>query len=387
MTAKELIALLADCGLAPVVLGSPETGPLVVVAPELAGRVMAAASNPGEELSAYLAEGQIRDGFSQDGKSGWNNFGGAERIWLAPEGGPHGFMFAGHDQTYDRYRLQESHHAIRFQVLSASATQVTMEAACEPVTASGNRLRVHIKRTIRLLEDCPFAAQAECAGFESETEIKNAGDRDWTQSTGVPAIWTLGQFRSTPSSIIVVPIRSGNEADLGPRVITDYFQHLCPSGRMPDEAWQVGARCILLRADGSVQTKIDVTRHRTVGRLASFDFEAGICNAVEFDVHPTKPYAASYWLPWQGDPRNGAALSAFCLAGDADGPNPPFHELETFSPAAELPPGGTLTHRARTWSIRAGAEVLSRIAEESFHAGADAMTHPRIATPPAHPHL
>src|SRR5260221_241546 len=90
----DIVSLLKTNHCEPVVLKGSDENHWVVVAPKLTGRVMSISADGAEgRSSSFTNEKQIQAGFSHAGKGDWNNFGGIERIWFAPEGGKYGFFF------------------------------------------------------------------------------------------------------------------------------------------------------------------------------------------------------------------------------------------------------------------------------------------------------
>jgi len=82
------------------------------------------------------------------------------------------------------------------------------------------------------------------------------------------------------------------------------------------------------------------------------------------------PYVNSLW-EIQKDPYTGDVVSSY-----NDGPPEPgapswgaFYEMETTSPAAELPPGGTLTHTHRTFHFSGDRAKLDSMGKHLFGVG------------------
>ena len=52
-------------------------------------------------------------------------------------------------------------------------------------------------------------------------------------------------------------------------------------------------------------------------------------------------------------------------------PMGPFYELETSSPAVELGPGESVTHRHRTMHFTGSREVIEKLSQQSLGIGLD----------------
>lgn len=110
----------------------------------------------------------------------------------------------------------------------------------------------------------------------------------------------------------------------------------------------------MVKADGKVQTKLEILLRRALGRLASLNLDDLTMNIVTCETYPELPYPASYNLPYDGDPLDGGVLSTFMNEGVPGSPaKPAVHELEVCSPLLELQPDEQYCHVSRRTAIRA----------------------------------
>ena len=51
----------------------------------------------------------------------------------------------------------------------------------------------------------------------------NQGDNAWEKKTGLLSIWMLGMFNPSPSIIVIIPVKPGDDNIIGPKVNDTYF--------------------------------------------------------------------------------------------------------------------------------------------------------------------
>lgn len=387
----KIISLLKQARADPIVLHDDDRNQLVVVAPNLVGRVICTGMDGTEsQTNAFVNAQQIREGFSTSGYAartgeGWNNFGGAERIWFAPEGGPHGFFFKpGVEQNWHNYLMSEPLQAISYETteVGKDGRSVTFEAPVEMTSYAGHEVTLHVKRTISLLEDCPFAlglsGKVDFVGFESRTCAKNLGDRRLDKTSTPVAIWTVGIFNPGPQVIVLLPYKEGSDSELGNPITTEYFRYFLSADR--DDAflarhWSDEAGCVLVKADGKAQLKLEMLKRRSLGRLAAVDLGKNEITIVDFNLYPELDYAASFFLPYDGDPLDGGVMSAFMNVGQPlSAENPALFELETCSPIMELNPNAQFCHASRTYRVRTDRQGLMELCERFFNVDEKRLT-------------
>lgn len=306
----------------------------------------------------------------------FNNYGGEDRFWLAPEGGQFALWFApGSEQTLDTWFTPPALNDGHFRVISSRrepfyrlGRQILLS------NASNTQFDLNVTRTVRLLRTSGFAGLfgSEAAevlggggvrmvGFETVNRIANRGPT-MSREKGLVSIWVLGMFRPSPETVIIVPYRSGDEAELGPVVQSDYF------GEVPPQRLKVTPKAVLLRGDGNYRSKIGVSPRRVLPVAGSIDFGGGVLTLVHFSL-PEKPEANLYvnntWMLPQENPYEGDAVNSY-----NDGPPEPgaeslggFYELESLSPARPLGRGESLSHHHRTFHVQGDPAALARLAK------------------------
>jgi hypothetical protein len=200
-------------------------------------------------------------------------------------------------------------------------------------------------------------------GFQTINTITNRGAA-MTRERGLVSIWSLGQFPAGARTHIIVPYKSGEIAELGPIANTDYF------GRIPADRLRVSAEAVWFLGDGKFRSKIGVPQPRVKPVVGSIDTQAGVLTLVHFTM-PSEPTAYSYvnneWGK-QEEPYRGDVVNSY-----NDGPPEPgkqamggFYEIESLSPAAQLPTGKSITHTQTTFHIEGDAAQLAQVARAAL---------------------
>jgi hypothetical protein len=352
-----------------IVLSDPEGTAKVAVTPTWQGRVLT--STAGGDAGPSF--GWINRDLITSGELDphMNAFGGEDRFWMGPEGGQFSIFFAkGVAFEFANWFTPRQIDTQPFEVKSQSPTEVTFTRTFSLTNYSGTRFDVGVDRTVRLLDltaawkalGAEPARGVAVVAFESENTITNAGRSPWRKETGLLSIWILGMFKPSPATTIVVPIKSGPEADLGPRVTADYF------GSVPPERLVVKDSVVFFSGDGKFRSKIGISPRRSKGVLGSYDADGRVLTVVQF----TQPagvtdYVNSLWR-LQDDPYAGDAANSYNDGPTSPGGKPlgPFYELESSSPAAALPAGGSLSHIHRTIHLTGPEPALDSVARDTL---------------------
>lgn len=196
MLFTEVVELLKDSRNEAVVLNARRGAASVLVAPGLVGRVMCSTF----DRNRGLANAWINKSGIERGKVDpvFNNFGGEERFWLAPEGGPFGLVFGRKDSKFENYCVQAGMTTTEYGVLSQDDRSVSMQADLSLENHSGTMFDLRVQRRISLLEFCPYTQVSrgvlQAAGFQSENTVMNTGTKAWTEEGGTIAMWCLAQL-------------------------------------------------------------------------------------------------------------------------------------------------------------------------------------------------
>ncbi len=353
-----------------------ENGERVAICPEYQGRVMTSTTGDLQGRSF----GWVNRDFIEKGVSDkrFNNYGGEDRLWLGPEGGPYSLWFAPGAQ-------QDLAHWLTPPALNEGAFKI-VSSKQEPYYRLSRRIRLtntartqfdlEISREIHLQKAHHFgeifgsdaqaalsAGRLRLVGFQTINTIINRGAA-MDRKQGLVSIWTLGQFPAGKRAFVILPYKAGDEADLGPVVNSEYFADV-PRNRL-----RVTRQAIWFLADGEFRSKIGVSQQRAKPIAGALDLEHNVLTLVHFTM-PSDPTNYSYVNnEWghQAEPYGGDVANSY-----NDGPPEPgkpalggFYEIESLSPAAQLPTGKSLSHTQTTFHIEGDPVSLARVAKAAL---------------------
>ncbi len=356
----------------PIVLTDSPGKMRVAVIPSMQGRVMTSASGGDRGMSygwinrELIASGELLPHM--------NAFGGEDRFWMGPEGGQYSIFFEkGNAFDLDHWFTPPALDNEPFDVTQQNAASVTLSRHLQLTNYTGTRYSVKVDRTVALLPvskawnelGIPAIKNVGLVAFESVNRITNNGNEPWRKESGLLSIWILGMFNPSPETTIVVPIKSGSEAELGPRVNADYF------GRVPADRLVVRESVLYFRGDGQYRSKIGINPRRALPVLGSYDAANRVLTVVQFAIPGgATDYVNSMW-EIQEQPYAGDTANSYNDGPATPGAKPmgPFYELETSSPAIALAPGGSFTHTHRTMHLHGDESALDPIARRLFGVG------------------
>ena len=356
-----------------VVLAGADGQAQVAVNPDLQGRVMTSSAAGPDGLSfGWIGREAIASGVNNPHM---NSFGGEDRFWLGPEGGQFSIFFKKGDPfDLEHWFTPPPVNEGAFDVASKDADRVHFRKVMRLVNYSGTEFDLEVNREVRLLGTGDVAALGiqvpagvKMVAYASDNAITNLGVNVWTQATGELSIWILGIFNPSPATTIVIPFKTGPEAELGPIVNDAYF------GKVPADRLAVKADkgVLFFSGDGTYRSKIGISPKRVKPFAGSYD----AANKVLTLVHLTVPEGAASYVNsmWeiQKDPFAGDVVNSYNDGPASPGAKPlgPFYELETSSPAAALGPGKTLTHVHTTLHFQGPEKALDAIARATLGVG------------------
>ena len=348
-------------------------GGSVLVSPALQGRILTASvgevASTGYVPLRTIAEGETHEHF--------NNFGGLDRFWLGPEAGQYGLYFpvGAQELTRDNWQVPAAFDKGAFEVVEKTARRVDLRRGMRVVNHGGVEFDVRVDRTVGVLSRSEISRELGLqlpesvahVGCYSANRLTNAGDRTWSAETGLVGIWILGMFNATDESVVIAPVRPGDEASLGTVVNDDYFGKV--REEYPDRLKVVGDH-VLFRGDARQVGKFGLGQGRTTGFAGAYDFSRDLLTLVHFDVdRAPRPetrakYANSTWVLPQPEPYGGDAFQSYNNGGEQPGELAAdvFYEIESASPVEELTPGESIEHRHATFSFQGPRADLAAIA-------------------------
>ena len=337
----------------------------LLVVPGYQGRVMTSTAG-GDNGSSY---GWINHSFIKSGKKDpqINVYGGEERIWFGPEGGPFSIYFKeGDEQVFENWVVPPVIDTEGFEITGSNSRRVEFKKEAVISNASGTEFKLGIQRNVSLL---PMNSVSDMLGidipagihgvaYQTENIIQNTGDDAWTKESGLLSIWMLCMFNPTPSTTVFIPYREDAE---GVIVNDDYF------GKVPSDRLVVGNGMIYFKIDGKYRSKIGLPYDRATELCGSYDSAQKALTLLWCSIPSTpEPYVNSKWGD-QDDPFNGDVINSYNDGPVEDGSIlGPFYEIETSSPGAALKPLETMTHIQRIMHFQGNEVGLAVMVDELF---------------------
>jgi hypothetical protein len=363
------VAFFFDKKISTIELKDKDSRACILLVPAYQGRVMTSsvAGNGGVSFGwinyKFIEAGQINSQF--------NPFGGEERLWLGPEGGPFSIYFRqGTEQLFSNWVVPKEIDTEPFDVVAQSTDKVSFRKSFSLTNASGTRMDIGIERNVKLLNTKESVSalgmyidkSLSYVAYESENTLVNRGLSAWTEQAGALSVWMLAMFNPSPSGVVFIPFKKGTEAEAGKIVNDDYF------GKVPAERLIVKDGILFFRTDGKYRSKIGITPQRALPFCGSYDPEKKVLTLLWYSS-PDKSsrYVNSKW-GGQDDPFSGDVVNSYNDGPVDDGSiMGPFYEIESSSPAAMLSPGDKITHTQRIFHITGDEGKLSLITEKLFN--------------------
>lgn len=354
--------------IATLELNDSLSGASVLIVPGYQGRVMTSTSggNSGKSYGwinySLIGSGNLNSQF--------NPFGGEERLWLGPEGGPFSVYFRkGDDQIFANWKVPDVLDTVAFDIVAAGKDFAEFHKDFSLTNASGTEMQIGIERSIRLL-NLPETEKTIGVGlddsislvaYESENTLQNKGTNNWTSSNGFLSIWMLAMFNPSEKGIVFIPFKPGNESDLGRIVNDDYF------GKVPADRLLVKDNVIFFKTDGKYRSKIGISPKRALPFCGSYDPVEGVLTLLWYSAPEQQVYYVNSKWGRQDDPLNGDAINSYNDGPVEDGSvMGPFYEIESSSPAALLEAGSRIKHTQRIFHIRGDKTKLTMITKKLF---------------------
>jgi hypothetical protein len=301
----------------------------------------------------------------------FNPFGGEERIWLGPEGGPFSIYFKkGAEQVFQNWKVPKEIDTETFDVISQTAKSVSFSKNFTLINASGTEMQIGIERKINILNrneaesklNLKLDDSLSFVAYESENTLINKGKSAWNDKSGVLSLWMLAMFNPSEKGDVFIPYKTGSEKELGKIVTDDYF------GKVPSDRLIIKDGILFFKTDGKLRSKIGISPKRALPNCGSYDPEKHVLTLLWYSA-PEKPanYVNSKWGK-QDNPLNGDIVNSYNDGPVADGSiMGPFYEIESSSPAAMLLPGEKIMHVQRIFHINGDESKLSAITEKLFN--------------------
>lgn len=348
-----------------IVLESNDHKSMLVLSPELQGRVMTSTLNGNQGASfGWLNYDLIA---SKEIQEHINPTGGEERFWLGPEGGQYSIYFKpGVPFDFEHWYVPAVLDTEEFDIVEQDTKSAVFHKALNLINYSGTKLDIDVTRSVSLLNKEQVRATLHLdsedfsvVAYQTSNLVKNIGELDWKKESGLPSIWLLSMFTPSPETTVIIPIKEGTNSQLGTKVKDDYF------GKVAADRIQKTERTIFFKADGKSRGKIGIPPLRATKFMGSYDAKNETLTILEIEApDATDGYVNSAW-EIQEHPYSGDVLNSYNDGPLEDGSQMgPFYELESSSPALALASGESYTHTQRMYHFKGKTEILNRIVEK-----------------------
>lgn len=350
----------------PIILSGKNDSAKVMIIPGWQARVMTSSAS-GNNGFSY---GWINYKLIESGKPAEhiNAFGGEERLWLGPEGGPFSLYFApGKEQEFENWYVPALLDTAAFELTDKSQSEASFTKKARLINYAGQWFDIQLDRKIKLLTESEtesglginLSDKIASVGYETSNSITNLGIESWTAETGALSIWMLSMLNPSPGVTVFLPYK--NEGSQSTVVNDDYF------GKVPAERLIVKDNMIWFKADGKYRSKIGVSPERAMELCGSYDANNKALTILWCKIpEGNNKYVNSKWGK-QDDPFRGDVINSYNDGPVEDGTQMgPFYELESSSPAAFLKPGEKMVHLQRVYHFEGEEMELTEITKKIF---------------------
>ena len=295
-----------------------------------------------------------------------NAYGGEDRLWLGPEGGPFSLYFKKDaEMVFKNWKTPAAIDTEAWDLIAADNKEVNMEKRTVITNYKGTPLDIRLQRKVRILENAEIEKDqgislspgVKSVAFTTQNSISNVGSAAWTKETGAPCLWNLDMFNPSDSTVILIPYQ---ENASGKVATTDYF------GEIPTDRIVYKQGVLFFKADGKSRGKLGLTAQRAKQVAGSYDLESGVLTITKYSVDPSKTYLNQEWTT-KKDPFVGDAVNAYNDGPLADGGQMgPFYEIESVSPAAFLKPNESLTHQHAVYHFMGDKTEINQLIKSLF---------------------
>lgn len=345
----------------------------VIVSAQYQGKVFTSSAMEDDGISFGWINYNVFEGNPQPHMNG---YGGENRLWLGPEGGPFSLFFSkGEKMEFVNWETPAPFDTEPWQLLTKDRQSVHLQKGMQLTNYAGTALSLTVDRIVRVAGNKEIAdalqlkqvSDVSMAGFFTQNTITNTGKDEWTDKTGMPCIWMLDMFPPSDSTTIAIPFIPGPK-DSTPAT-TNYF------GEIPVSRIRINDSTLFYRADGTSRGKLGIHPTRAERFAGSYDDSKKVLTIILFDINNHAPYLNQEWTI-DKHPFSGDAVNAYNDGPLSDGSQMgPFYELESVSPAAMLKPGEKLSHDHAVFHFMGKEEVLDAIAKKTLGCSLEQIRH------------
>lgn len=347
-----------------VVLRNDSGESQVIVSPKYQAKVFTSTASGDEGLSFGWVNYKA---FSGAPDAHMNAYGGENRFWLGPEGGQYSLFFKpGAEMVFANWKTPAAFDTQPWNITSKTGHSVSIQKNMHLLNYKGTTLDIGVNRTIKMISaenayknlGLPEDTAVKLVAYETDNEITNTGNTDWTDATGMPCIWILDMFKPSPETVIVVPFKNADGHPFNQVATTNYF------GEIPPDRLKHTDDALYFKADGKSRGKLGVSPLFAKPFAGSYDAKNKLLTVIHFDLDSSAKYLNQEWNT-NKPVFSGDAVNAYNDGPLADGSQMgPFYEIESVSPAAFLKSGQSLKHTQSVFHFTGNEQSLNKIAQK-----------------------
>jgi hypothetical protein len=296
-----------------------------------------------------------------------NAYGGENRLWLGPEGGKYSLYFRkGDSMVFNYWKTPAPIDTEQWDVIKKDDNAVTLKKDIAISNYTGALLNMLVTREVAIQDKSEIEKtlgitigdDIKSIGYTTNNTLKNTGQQEWNEQTGMPCIWILDMFNPTDSTVIVIPHKPAQE---GKKVATtNYF------GEIPSERIHISDNALFFKADGKSRGKLGIIPEYALPFAGSYDAHNNVLTITSFSVDNNAKYLNQEWNTAK-PVFSGDAMNAYNDGPLANGTQMgPFYEIESVSPAAALKPAEEIKHTHSVFHFTGYQQQLNNIAEKIF---------------------
>ena len=292
-----------------------------------------------------------------------NAYGGENRLWFGPEGGPHSLFFPkGSKMEFENWKTPAAFDNESWEFLSKDSDQAVLFKDMKFSNYAGSDFHLNVKRTISILSKKTVESLLNInidttillVAYQTENAVTNTGKQDWNETTGMPCIWILDMFPPSDKTTVVIPCKHGE----GSPATTNYF------GEIPPDRIKLVDSTVFFKADGKQRGKLGIHPERAKDIAGSYDAENNVLTIIQYSMEPSAKYLNQEWRT-DKPVFSGDAMNAYNDGPLSDGKQMgPFYELESVSPALFLPVSQTAYHNHAVYHFTGSEQHLNSICEK-----------------------
>lgn len=347
-----------------VVLKTNNDEAQVIVSPKYQGKVFTSTADGDKGFSFGWVNYKA---FSGPEDAHMNAYGGENRLWLGPEGGPFSLFFKpGDSMVFAHWKTPAAYDTEPWNVTAQTANSVTMQKDMQLTNYHNTPLQLMVTRQVDILNDdeiknntgLSLDSNVKTVAYQTINTLTNTGKDEWTATTGMPCIWILDMMKNTPSTVIIVPYKNATGVNFNDVATTNYF------GEIPADRLHHDDNKLLFKADGKSRGKLGIKPKFAKPVIGSYDAQNKILTIAMFEPDSSAKYLNQEWTTTK-PPFSGDAVNAYNDGPLADGSQMgPFYEIESVSPAAFLQPQQSIVHKQSVYHFTGDENSLDMISQK-----------------------